>query len=207
MCSKVENVSGRTSFPPPRRPGQTRSPPSGQAAEAQEFRHFRRAAVDLARCTRARKLSLMPGFLRGCSLRPFGTRSSFAQLINDLAECGPASSSKLDSGERYPASKRGPVRITQPRVVLRRHRAQHGSSAQLDRAGGRTPVARQMRRLAAFGLSERRSPTRHPIGSNPRVTGSTPGDKPLSAVLPRRDPPFYSVLLGRSVPGSPEPGS
>jgi hypothetical protein len=126
------------SFPPPTRPLRTCSPSVDRAAEAQEMRHFRRKAVDLGQAPQGRNPSLTAAFLRGCSLRPFGTRSSSSLLIKHLAECGPASSSKLHSGERDPASKQEPVRIRQAGVVLR-SRVTGPSAARpliLIRAGG-----------------------------------------------------------------------
>jgi hypothetical protein len=92
-------------LPPPRLPGQTHSLPGGQAAEAQEFRHFRRAAVDLARSAPTRKPSPKAGFLCGCSPRPFGTHSNFSCRSKELPDVRPASSSKLRFDSREARSK------------------------------------------------------------------------------------------------------
>jgi hypothetical protein len=80
----------RIPLAPPTRLRAILSPPGGQPAEAQESRPLSETAVHLGLVPEARNLSLMPGLLRGCSLRPFGTRpnSEASSTIYVLASSG-----------------------------------------------------------------------------------------------------------------------
>jgi hypothetical protein len=62
----------------------TVSPSADPPAEAQEFGRFPRMAVHLGLAPEARNHSLTPGFLRGCSPRPFGTRPKSTTPIRSL---------------------------------------------------------------------------------------------------------------------------
>ena len=83
--------------------GQSLRPPIGPE-KAQEFAHFQRTAVHLALARRARNLSLAPGFLRGCSLGPFGTPSVSSRRIKKLRISTRRRGLSFLSGEREQAA-------------------------------------------------------------------------------------------------------
>ena len=58
------------------------------AAEAQEFGHFSRMPVHLGLAPEAQNHSLAPGFLCGCSPRPFGTHPIYVSLPSGYGFAG-----------------------------------------------------------------------------------------------------------------------
>jgi hypothetical protein len=99
---------------PPRRLWATLSLSADRPAEAQELRHFWRAAVHLGLAPEARKLSLMAGFLRGCSPGPFGTQSKIPRQIRALGRLAAVGGFELPFGRpmSWVKPSRSPVTAT-----------------------------------------------------------------------------------------------
>ena len=79
-------------------PMRTVSPPDNWPRKTQESGRFWRAAVHFGLTLAARNLSLAPGFLFGCSLRPFGTHPEISAKIRSLGRLASVRDFELSLG-------------------------------------------------------------------------------------------------------------
>ena len=107
-------------LPPPRRLERTVSLSDDRPGKAEKLGHFSRMAVHLELAPEARNLSLTPGFLRGCSLGPFGTHPDFHCPINSIADLrswrvsNSRSGDRVHRGQQSESSRAVPLSVSPP---------------------------------------------------------------------------------------------